>query len=62
MGAKSVIAVDVGASNETDLYDYGDSLSGTWLLLRRLNPFAKPLRILKMQEIQVHITLNFLKL
>ena len=26
IGAKSVIAVDVGSVNETDLYDYGYSL------------------------------------
>lgn len=53
MGAKCVIAVDVGASEETNLYNYGDSLSGTWVLMKRLNPWAEPVRILNMEEIQV---------
>lgn len=40
-----VIAVDVGAAPETELLNYGDSLSGFWVLLRRLNPWAKPINI-----------------
>uniref|UniRef100_A0A0K0CZI5 Patatin-like phospholipase domain containing 6 n=1 Tax=Angiostrongylus cantonensis TaxID=6313 RepID=A0A0K0CZI5_ANGCA len=55
MGAKCVIAVDVGSSEETNLYNYGDSLSGTWVLMNRLNPWAKPLRILNMEEIQTRL-------
>lgn len=55
MGAKCVIAVDVGSSEETNLYNYGDSLSGTWVLINRLNPWAKPLRILNMEEIQTRL-------
>ncbi|KAH7728251.1 cyclic nucleotide-binding domain protein [Aphelenchoides avenae] len=51
-GARYVIAVDVGSATETDLYNYGDSLSGTWVLLKKLNPFARPVRILGMDEIQ----------
>ncbi|KAH7693267.1 Patatin/Phospholipase A2-related [Aphelenchoides avenae] len=51
-GARYVIAVDVGAATETDLYNYGDNLSGTWVLLKRMNPFATPVRILGMEEIQ----------
>lgn len=53
MGAKRVIAVDVGSSEETNLYNYGDSLSGTWVLMKRFNPWAEPVRILNMEEIQV---------
>lgn len=53
MGAKIVIAVDVGSAAETNLYNYGDSLSGFWVLLRKLNPFAEPIKVLNMEEIQV---------
>lgn len=50
-----MIAVDVGSATETDLYNYGDSLSGVWVLLKRLNPFGEPVRILGMEEIQVAV-------
>lgn len=53
MGAKLVIAIDVGSAAETNLYNYGDSLSGFWVLLRKLNPFAEPIKVLNMEEIQV---------
>ncbi|CAB3402925.1 unnamed protein product [Caenorhabditis bovis] len=52
LGAKIVIACDVGSIEETNLYDYGDSLSGIWVLLKKLNPFGEPVRILNMEEIQ----------
>ncbi|KAL4003667.1 Cyclic nucleotide-binding domain family protein [Acanthocheilonema viteae] len=52
MGAKIVIAVDVGSAAETNLYNYGDSLSGFWVLLKKLNPFAEPVKVLNMEEIQ----------
>ncbi|KAF1761098.1 hypothetical protein GCK72_009352 [Caenorhabditis remanei] len=52
LGARCVIACDVGSIEETNLYDYGDSLSGIWVLLKRLNPFGTPVRILNMEEIQ----------
>ncbi|VDO70653.1 unnamed protein product [Haemonchus placei] len=55
MGAKRVIAVDVGASEETNLYNYGDSLNGLWVLMKRLNPWADPIRILNMEEIQTRL-------
>ncbi|XP_056601502.1 patatin-like phospholipase domain-containing protein 7 isoform X2 [Triplophysa dalaica] len=44
MGAKLVIAVDVGTQDETDLTNYGDSLSGWWLLWKRLNPLAEKVK------------------
>ncbi|KAK0417628.1 hypothetical protein QR680_013118 [Steinernema hermaphroditum] len=52
MGAKCVIACDVGSATETNLYNYGDTLSGMWVLWKRLNPWAEPVRILGMEEIQ----------
>ncbi|KAK6019308.1 phospholipase, patatin family [Ostertagia ostertagi] len=55
MGAKRVIAVDVGASEETNLYNYGDSLNGLWVLMKRLNPWSDPIRILNMEEIQTRL-------
>lgn len=45
LGAKFVFAVDVGSQDETDLTNYGDSLSGWWLLWKRWNPWAKPVRV-----------------
>ncbi|KAG8519261.1 Neuropathy target esterase [Galemys pyrenaicus] len=52
MGAKTVIAVDVGSQDETDLSTYGDSLSGWWLLWKRLNPWADKIKVPDMAEIQ----------
>lgn len=45
MGAKVVIAIDVGSRNETSLTNYGDSLSGWWLLWKRLNPLAEKVKV-----------------
>lgn len=45
MGAKVVIAVDVGSRDETSLTNYGDSLSGWWLLWKRLNPLAEKVKV-----------------
>ncbi|XP_064416365.1 patatin-like phospholipase domain-containing protein 6 [Latimeria chalumnae] len=52
MGAKIVIAVDVGSQREAELCNYGDSLSGWWLLWNQLNPWAKKLKVPDMAEIQ----------
>lgn len=45
MGAKVVIAIDVGSRDETDLTNYGDSLSGWWLLWKRWNPLATKVKV-----------------
>lgn len=45
LGAKTVIAIDVGSQDETDLCNYGDSLSGWWLLWKRLNPWAEKVKV-----------------
>ncbi|RKO92173.1 hypothetical protein BDK51DRAFT_35697 [Blyttiomyces helicus] len=39
LGARAVIAIDVGRVDDTSPVRYGDSLSGWWVLLQRLNPF-----------------------
>ncbi|XP_067087723.1 patatin-like phospholipase domain-containing protein 7 isoform X1 [Osmerus mordax] len=55
MGAKVVIAVDVGSQDETDLTNYGDSLNGWWLLWKRFNPLAEKVKVLNMAEIQTRL-------
>lgn len=45
MGAKVVIAIDVGSQDETNLTNYGDSLSGWWLLWKRFNPLAEKVKV-----------------
>ena len=44
-GAQSIFAVDVGSIDNTELTNYGDTLSGWWLLWKRWNPWAEPVRV-----------------
>ncbi|XP_071754553.2 patatin-like phospholipase domain-containing protein 7 [Centroberyx gerrardi] len=55
MGAKVVIAIDVGSQDETNLTNYGDSLNGWWLLWKRFNPLAEKIKVLNMAEIQTRL-------
>uniref|UniRef100_A0A8D0LC30 lysophospholipase n=1 Tax=Sphenodon punctatus TaxID=8508 RepID=A0A8D0LC30_SPHPU len=55
MGAKVVIAIDVGSRDETNLNNYGDSLSGWWLLWKRWNPLVEKVKVLNMAEIQTRL-------
>ncbi|KAJ3275438.1 phosphatidylcholine and lysophosphatidylcholine phospholipase [Terramyces sp. JEL0728] len=41
LGARYVVAVDVGRPDDTSPTTYGDSLSGWWVLFKRFNPFGK---------------------
>lgn len=52
MGAQTIFAIDVGSQDETDLTNYGDQLSGWWLLWKRWYPWAKPVKVPNMAEIQ----------
>lgn len=64
LGAATIVAVDVGRGNilfdesnttvdDTSPVNYGDSLSGWWVLLNRLNPFGhKYGKIPQMADIQ----------
>ncbi|XP_034233651.1 neuropathy target esterase sws isoform X1 [Thrips palmi] len=52
MGAKHILAIDVGSQDEMDLTNYGDSLSGWWLLWKRWNPFTSPVKVPSMPDIQ----------
>lgn len=44
-GAQSIFAVDVGSVDDSQLTNYGDKLSGWWLLWKRWNPWAAPVRV-----------------
>eukprot|EP00112_Aurelia_sp_Birch-Aquarium-sp1_P004396 Seg1497.1 transcript_id=Seg1497.1/GoldUCD/mRNA.D3Y31 product="Patatin-like phospholipase domain-containing protein 7" protein_id=Seg1497.1/GoldUCD/D3Y31 len=52
LGAKTIIAVDVGSVYESHQTNYGDSLSGWWMLWNKWNPFASSVKIPDMNEIQ----------
>ncbi|CAH0384039.1 unnamed protein product [Bemisia tabaci] len=52
LGAKHVLAIDVGSVDETELTNYGDSLSGWWLLWKRFNPFAAAVKVPNLPDIQ----------
>lgn len=50
-GARHVLAIDVGSQDDTDLTNYGDSLSGWWLLWKRL-PFTSAVKVPNLPDIQ----------
>lgn len=52
LGAAHIIAVDVGSQDDTDLTDYGDDLSGWWLLYKKWNPFTTPVKVPNLPDIQ----------
>lgn len=41
-----VIAIDVGSRDETNLTNYGDALSGWWVLWKRFNPLAEKVKVM----------------
>lgn len=47
-----IIVVDVTARDDTDLTNYGDNLSGWWLLWKRWNPFTSPIKIPTQGDLQ----------
>lgn len=51
-GAAIVLAVDVGSEDDTNLTDYGDDLSGWWLLYKKLNPFSSAIKVPTLPDIQ----------
>lgn len=55
-GAASVFAIDVGSVDDTSPRNYGESVSGWYLLLQRWNPFGKPPNIPNITEIQSRLT------
>lgn len=52
LGCNAIIAIDVGSQDDTDLTDYGDHLSGWWLLYKKWNPFTTPVKVLNLPDIQ----------
>uniref|UniRef100_T2MAW3 lysophospholipase n=1 Tax=Hydra vulgaris TaxID=6087 RepID=T2MAW3_HYDVU len=52
LGVKTIICVDVGSEDEVALTNFGDTLSGWWMLWNKFNPFASPVRIPDMNGIQ----------
>jgi len=52
MGASVVIAVDVGSRDTSDLYNYGDSISGWWLLWKKWWPWAQPVKVPDLNDVQ----------
>lgn len=54
-GAAHIIAIDVGSQDDTDLTDYGDHLSGWWLLYKRWNPFSTPVKVPNLPDIQTRL-------
>ena len=45
LGAQTIIAVDVGSVYEPHQTNYGDSLSGWWLLWNKWNPFSSTVKV-----------------
>ncbi|KAE8224652.1 hypothetical protein CF319_g2486 [Tilletia indica] len=56
MGARDVFAVDVGSIDDTSPRSYGDTLSGWWVLINRLNPWSEARMIPSIPDIQGRLT------
>lgn len=54
-GAKYIIAVDVGSVDDRTPMNYGDTLSGFWVLFNRWNPFSKHPNVPNMMDIQLRL-------
>ncbi|XP_063966189.1 patatin-like phospholipase domain-containing protein 7 [Lytechinus pictus] len=52
MGVPTILAIDVGSEDTSSITNYGDELSGWWLLWKRWNPWAEPVRVPSLDEIQ----------
>ncbi|VVC39827.1 Hypothetical protein CINCED_3A007107 [Cinara cedri] len=52
LGAKYVLAIDVGSQDDMDFTNYGDSLSGFWLLWKKYNPFTTSVKVPSLPDIQ----------
>ncbi|CAG0892620.1 unnamed protein product, partial [Cyprideis torosa] len=52
MGANTILAIDVGSQDESDMTNYGDCLSGFWLLWKRIWPFGDSVKIPDLPDIQ----------
>ncbi|XP_050441500.1 neuropathy target esterase sws-like [Adelges cooleyi] len=52
LGAKYILAIDVGSQDNMDFTNYKDSLQGFWLLWRKINPFAITVKVPSIADIQ----------
>lgn len=52
MGARTVFAIDVGSVDDTSPQHFGDTLSGWWVLLARLNPWSALRNVPSVPDIQ----------
>ncbi|CAF3655549.1 unnamed protein product [Adineta steineri] len=55
LGAHTVLAVDVGAQDEQNFYNFGDQLSGWWILYKRWNIWSTPVKVPELSEIQTRL-------
>jgi len=52
MGASAVFASDVGSIDDNSPRNFGDSVSGWWLLINKWNPFSNARSVPAITEIQ----------
>ncbi len=52
MGVNTVLAIDVGSKDDDNFTNYGDKLSGWWLLYKKWNYWTTPVKIPDLTEIQ----------
>uniref|UniRef100_A0A0K2T720 Neuropathy target esterase sws n=1 Tax=Lepeophtheirus salmonis TaxID=72036 RepID=A0A0K2T720_LEPSM len=52
---KYILAIDVATLDDRNLYNYGDSLSGWWVLWKKINPFSRSVKIPDQSEIQLRL-------
>lgn len=45
LGANSIFAVDVGSQDSQDVYNYGDQISGWWLLANKWSPWSETVKV-----------------
>lgn len=55
LGADVIFAVDVGSVDDNSPQTFGDSLSGSWALLNRWNPFSSYINPPTLSEIQARL-------
>ncbi|XP_053318151.1 patatin-like phospholipase domain-containing protein 6 isoform X2 [Spea bombifrons] len=56
LGARTVLTIDVGQQEEWETWNYGDSLSGWWLLFKRFNPWGEKVKVPDMAELQSRLS------
>ena len=52
MGVNTVLAIDIGSKDDDNFFNYGDELSGWWLLWKKWNRWSTPVKVPDLTEIQ----------